>query len=74
MKHYLSVIFTLCLVFSKMVFANSTLDASSWLYEKVSKTNILDKSDLSSNDETEDNYKGISLVIAKQSLTITNKR
>lgn len=54
--------------------ANSPTDASPWFYDKVSNANVLGKSDPVFIHETEDNYKDISLVFAKQNLTITNKR
>ncbi|WP_152525601.1 hypothetical protein [Siccibacter turicensis] len=73
MKKYFGLICALCFLYSGIVIANSPTDASPWFYDKVSNANVLGKSDPVFIHETEENYKDISLVFAKQNLTITNK-
>lgn len=73
MGKYFGVIYAFCFVYLGVAFGYSPAVASSWFYDKVSNTNFLGKSDPVFIHETEDNYKDISLVFAKQNLTITNK-
>lgn len=74
MGGYFGVIYAFYFVYLGVAFGNSPAVASSWFYDKVSNTNVLGKSDPVFIHEIEDNHKNISLVIAKQSLTIKNKR
>ncbi|WP_426448557.1 hypothetical protein [Siccibacter colletis] len=74
MKKYLSVLCALCLAFPKLVYSTSHIDASSWLYDKMSNSNALGKNDQVFMHEKENNYKDVSFVFAKQNLTVTNKK
>ncbi|WNN47260.1 hypothetical protein RIN58_12635 [Siccibacter colletis] len=73
MKKYLNVICALSLAFPKLVFANSTIDASSWLYDRMSNANALGKSDPVFMHEKENNYKDVSFVFDEKKLKITKQ-
>lgn len=73
MKKYFIVICALFVALPELVFAHSTIDASTWFYNKVSNTNVLGKSDLSLIHEKEKNYKGVSFFINNRKLIVANK-